>query len=238
MLIAARLQSSILPNSPPDIPGISLDARMLPARGIGGDFFDWFRLPDGRLTCVIADVSGKGVPAAFYMGITRTILRAASLVENPRVDRILAKVNTILSAENDELMFVSLFLAIIDPKSGGVEWANAGHPSALLFGGEDVALLAPSGPILGIDPQADFHRRTLALDRGNRLFMYTDGISEARSPSGQVFGDDRIADLCGRLAHEDAKTLNDIIIAEIMKFSDQIDQADDITCLCLDWRRS
>jgi len=236
MAIAAGLQTAMLPTGPPNLAGVDVAARVQAAHAVGGDFFDWFVLPDGRLACLVADVSGKGVPAALFMAIARTALRSACLVEHGSVGRIITNVNRALSIENPQSMFVSLFVAVLDVKDGHVEWANAGHPSALLWNGRRVSQLTPTGPILGVDLGAQFESRTLVLDRGNRLFMYTDGISEAQTSAGELFGEDRIIALCEGLADRDPRSLIDAVVTTVRQFSETAEIADDITCLCLDWQ--
>ena len=238
MAIAGRLQRSMLPSEPPLLPGVRVDARMLPARIVGGDFYDWFLLPGGQFAFAVADVSGKGVPAAFLAGVTRTALRAAALGSEPSPDRILGRVNAILAEGNDELMFVSLFLGILDAREGCLEWANAGHPAALQLNSSGVAAMAATGPVLGIQPGARFTSERQTLTPGDRLFLYTDGISDALDEDGRFFGSERVEALALRLRDRDAASANDDLIAELLRFAGRAEQADDITCLTLDWRES
>jgi sigma-B regulation protein RsbU (phosphoserine phosphatase) len=238
MVIAAGLQTAMLPTAPPKLAGVDLAARVHAAHAVGGDFFDWFVLPDGRLACLVADVSGKGVPAALFMAIARTALRSACLVEHGSVGRIITNVNRTLSVENPQIMFVSLLVAVLDVRDGRLEWANAGHPSGLLWNEKEISQLTPTGPILGVDLEAKFESQELVLERGSRLFMYTDGISEAKTPAGELFGEERVIALCEDLADRPPNFLVDAVVTTVGRFSETVEIADDVTCLCLDWRRS
>jgi sigma-B regulation protein RsbU (phosphoserine phosphatase) len=234
MGIAARLQAAMLPKRFPSSPRVAIDARMLPARAVGGDFFDAFRLADDRLVVAVADVSGKGVPAAFLMGVARTALRAECRAEGARPDRILARINALLSEDNDQQMFVSLFLAILDECAGTLDWANAGHPAGLYISQGAVTLLQQAGPVLGINQDAGFSAASLSFRPTDRLFLYTDGISEALNERGDFFGEERVTTVLAGLGDHGPDAANDAVIAAVQAFSGGATQADDITCLCLD----
>jgi len=236
--IAARLQTSLVPRAAPTIDGVRIAARMVPARDVGGDFYDWFELADGRLACVVADVSGKGIGAAVFMGIVRTALRAVALSQPDSPACILDRLNRILCRDNEQLMFVSLIIVILDPAAGQLEWANAGHPPGLLLRGTDILPLPASGPVLGIAADAQFADQRAALTFGTRLFLYTDGLSEARDPTGGLLGEAAMASLCAELADKDAEAANQFILDAIRRFTSDAALSDDLACLCMDWRRA
>ncbi len=232
--IARTLQSSMLPASPPATDGVAVVGLMRAAEEVGGDFYDFFRLADGRLAVAIADVSGKGVPAAIFMAVTRTLLRATAALE-PEPAQCLARVNAALAEANEQLLFVTMVYGVLDPATGRFAYANAGHnPPALVpaAGGGPPRLLDPLGDLcLGVLPDLDFREAVLLLDPGDRLFLYTDGITEGMRVDGEVFGTDRLADAleAGRGLGVEAHAV--AVIRAVDAFEDGASQSDDRTCV-------
>ncbi|WP_129781728.1 PP2C family protein-serine/threonine phosphatase [Peristeroidobacter soli] len=232
--IARRMQLSVLPRQFPQRSDVSLASFILPAKEVGGDFYDYFPLDGGRIGVVVADVSGKGVPAAFFMAICRTLLKmSARFVDSPA--ETLARVNSSLVSENEEMMFVTLFYGILDPATGHFIYATGGHNPPVLRAGNELRMLdCRGGMALGIAEQATILEGELDLAPGNVLFLYTDGITEAQNVDGALFGD---AALLDTLASIDPDAPADAYPAEVVKAVQQYmtgaPQADDITCVTL-----
>jgi sigma-B regulation protein RsbU (phosphoserine phosphatase) len=233
--IASRMQLSILPRGFARRDDVDVASLILPAREVGGDFYDWFMIDQERLGVVIADVSGKGVPAAFFMAIARTLLKvSARFLASPA--QTLARTNQLLAAENDEMMFVTLFYAVLDLRTGRLSYASGGHNRpALRRAAGDVSLLpSPGGMALGVEPQACFVDGEVELAPGDVLFLYTDGITEARDPQDALFGDDALlAALAALPADAPAQAYPTHVAAAVEAFAQDAPQADDITCVAL-----
>jgi sigma-B regulation protein RsbU (phosphoserine phosphatase) len=232
--IARRMQLSVLPRFFPQRPDVSIASFILPAKEVGGDFYDYFLLEDGRIGVVIADVSGKGVPAAFFMAICRTLLKvSARFVDSPGA--ALARVNDLLAAENEEMMFVTLFYGVLDPASGHFVYANGGHnPPALRSAGEVTLLRQPGGMALAVAEDVKFAEASLALRPGDVLFLYTDGITEARGAGDVLFGEQALlAALAGIPLNAPADAYATRVVNAVQTFAGCEPQADDITCVTL-----
>lgn len=232
--IARRMQLSVLPRHFPERADVSLASFILPAREVGGDFYDYFLLEDGRIGVVIADVSGKGVPAAFFMAICRTLLKAsARFLGSPAAT--LARVNTLLAAQNEEMMFVTLFYGILEPDSGRFVYANGGHNVPALLSGGSVRRLPPTqGMALAVDPDARFTESHFTLQAGDVLFLYTDGITDAQSPDGAMFGEPALrATLADTAPDARADACQAQVVGAVEQFMRGAAQADDITCVTL-----
>jgi len=235
--IAREIQMNILPRSSEQGPGhrgYELDARIEPAREVGGDFYDFFPVDEQRLCFVVADVSGKGVPAALFMAMSMTLLKAAAR-EGAPPEEVLAKVNDELSRDNDVNMFVTVFCGILDTSTGEVMFVNAGHnpPLHMRPSGEASYLKTVNGLALGVMEGAPYRRETLSLAPGEALFIYTDGVTEAMNPAEELFGDDRlqseIASLAGLRPHE----VTGAIMEKVAGFAAGAPQSDDITVMFL-----
>jgi serine phosphatase RsbU (regulator of sigma subunit) len=236
-LDAARaLQSAILPASFPADPGCDGAARMRPATTMAGDFYDFIELPDGRIGLVMADVSGKGVPAAFFMAVSRTNLRELA-AHHGDPGACLAHTNDLLCTQNPMDQFVTVFYGIFDPSTGGFDYANAGHNRPLLRrrDGSVESLAGPGGLMLGVKPGARFANHTMRLQNGDRLILYTDGVTEAFNGAEEPYGERR---LIGEIAdHGDgtAGALVEKICRSVDTFSGSAPQSDDITLAVLVW---
>lgn len=231
--IARRMQQAILPRAAPPVPQVMLDATMIPAREVGGDFYDWFMLDQDRLALVVADVSGKGVPAAFFMAVTRTLLRStAAFVSHPA--QVLARLNDELAADNDEALFVTLFYAVLDVRTGQLDSVNAGHNPPLLRRADGRVQALPQGrnPVLAAWPGLQFQADRSWLAPGDGLLLYTDGITEAQDSGGALFGQ---AALVGALADAGPQPVQPLVAA-VRRFESGAPQFDDITCVWLRYR--
>jgi len=232
--IARRMQLSVLPRQFPPREDVSLASFILPAKEVGGDFYDYFVLDDGRIGVVVADVSGKGVPAAFFMAICRTLLKvSARFVDSPA--ETLTRVNSLLVSENEEMMFVTLFYGVLDPATGRFVYATGGHNPPVLRAGNEVRMLnSLGGMALAVSEQATIVEGELQLEPGNVLFLYTDGITEAQNPAGELFGDAALLEAIARMEPDaPADAYPTEVVKNVQRYMDGAPQADDITCLTL-----
>jgi sigma-B regulation protein RsbU (phosphoserine phosphatase) len=233
--IANEIQLGIVPRVSAEFaerPDLDLCAVLQPARQVGGDLYDFFCIDHEHLCLVIGDVSGKGVPAALLMAETHALVRmAAKTCVAP--DRILAQINAELARDNEACMFVTLFCAVMDTRTGNVVWANGGHnPPLLLRPGRDAAFLdGPTGPALGILQDATFASKRLELQPGDALVMYTDGITEAFNNRDELFSDERLQALISAHPYTRSRALVERIVQAVNDFAGETPQSDDITLL-------
>ena len=232
--IAARVQLSLLPESPPASGAAEMAGFMKPAKEVGGDFYDFFRLDQHRLGLVVADVSGKGVPAALFMVMARTLMRATMRhVEDPA--HVLATVNDLLVQNNTEQLFVTVFYGVLDERTGRFAYANGGHEPPILVDGHGVRPLeTTSGVALGMFGGLDYGGALIDLEPGARLLLFTDGVTEAFNAEEEAFGDKRLVDFARRLP-EVQKPAGDLeaMVATVEGFVGEAPQFDDITCVVL-----
>jgi len=238
--VARRIQESLLPRrfpAFPDHPEFSLYALNVPARHVAGDFFDYTLLENRYLYVTIADVSGKGVPAALLMAVSRTVLRDELAVSRDPA-HILARANAVLSEDNPNSMFVTLFLGIYDTRTGVLEYANAGHPSPLLLtpdGSVRVFDGKPS-PLVGLLPDAAYETRRGRLEPGERLLLYTDGVTEARRGEGEFLEEEGLIRIVTGREGTSLEELCDTIVREVERFEEG-KKSDDVTILAVERQR-
>lgn len=236
LAVAGEIQKAILPCRFPPFPEIkSLDiyASMTPAKEIGGDFYDFFRLDDDRIGLVIADVSGKGVPAALFMAVSNTLLRSISMTKDNSQDCI-DELNRLLCRVNVNSMFVTVFYGILNHRTGELDYTNGGHNPAYILRGKNGELERLGRfPNLVVGGFEDFSYKSESaqLNPGDSLFLYTDGITEAFDAKEQPFGDERLEDSLVELYHDDAKTIIEGVYADLGDFIGDTTQSDDITML-------
>lgn len=240
--IARDIQMNILPTGYPPLPPrdrYDLRALIAPAKEVGGDFYDFFPVDENRLCFVIADVSGKGVPAALFMAVSMTLLKATARRGLPP-EEILARVNDELSRDNRVNMFVTVFCGILDTVTGEVVYANAGHNHPLLMGkpGEARYLKTVNGLALGVMEDAPYRREAMRLEPGDSLFLYTDGVTEAMNPAEELFGDDRLRGELEALAGEDPDSVTTGIMTRVKEFASGAPQSDDITIMMIHYNGS
>lgn len=238
-LAAARdIQEGLLPKTfPPfpDRPEINLHARLVPAKEVGGDLFDFYFAEGRHFYFVVGDVSGKGVPAALFMAITRTLLKT-SAEKGLTPAEMLAEVNDMLARDNPNTMFVTLFCGRIDLAAGQLEYCNAGHnPPLLLRRGATApeALSTVCGPALGVMEDMPYRAMSLDLRAGDELLVYTDGVTEAHNPDKALYGDDRLLRVSAGGMAADPKRFVDRLFDDIDDFVAGADQSDDITVFAL-----
>jgi phosphoserine phosphatase RsbU/P len=235
MRTARDIQSAMLPDGGPcaPLPGLALAAAMVPARQVGGDFYDYFALDDRRLAIAVGDVSGKGVPAALFMAIAKTVLRTVARAGGGAAD-ILASANAALATDNAEAMFVTVGLAIVDARTGEADIASAGHEEIyLVTAAGQVEKIAPMGPALALFEGAAFRARQARLGPGDWIVIATDGVTEAFSATGEVFGNDRLEARIAALADGDPAGMIAGVSATIADFATGTPQSDDLTGLAL-----
>ncbi len=235
--IAANMQLSILPQRFPDLPMLDLAAYMHPAKEVGGDFYDVFEVRDGVLGMVVADVSGKGIPAAFFMLISRTMLRTVAVAgEGPA--KTLFRLNNQLSAENEQMMFVTVFYAEIALATGVVTYCSGGHnlPVVVRAGGRVETVERTAGIALATFPDIPFGEKVLTLAHGDTLFLYTDGVTEAFAANGDMFGETRLTAVFAETPPVSADAALQRVMATLSAFTVGAEQSDDITAMAARWR--
>ncbi len=235
--IASDIQMSILPRIFPAFPDrkeFDLYAVIEPAKEVGGDFYDFFQIDDTHLCFIIADVSGKGVPAALYMAVTKTLIMSIAK-EGITADRILVKVNDELSRDNDVNMFVTIFCGILDTSTGEVCYANGGHNPPLLIRKDGaISFLGETGGlVIGAFEGMPYTLEKLMLGPGDTLFMYTDGVTEAMNEKEEQFSDERLERELASLNVVDIQELIGGIMEKIVFFTGGAPQSDDITMLAV-----
>jgi len=235
--VARRIQQATLPTEVPELEGWEISPFYRPAREVGGDFYDFLELVDGRLGLVVGDATGKGVPAALVMSITCGMLEAVSQGLNPSSPgKVLTQVNEALSARIPPNMFVTCFYAILDPDSGHLSYANAGHDLPYLRRSGDAEELRARGMPLGLMPGMTYEESETILEAGEIAFFYSDGLVEAHDPKGEMFGFPRLRALVAEHGGEEG-SLGDFLLEELYSFvGEGWEQEDDITLLTL--RRS
>jgi serine phosphatase RsbU (regulator of sigma subunit) len=229
--IAQIIQQQFLPKAVPDLPSWHVAAFYRPARTVGGDFYDFITLPDGRVMFVVGDVTDKGVPAALVMASTHALLRGAA----PRLispGAVLAHVNDLLCADIPAHMFVTCLALVLDPASGSIVFANAGHDVPYVRTAGGVTELRARGMPLGLMPGMDYEEKTFQFQPGDCALLHSDGLAEAHNPDREMFGFPRVSELAGR--GPSGEELIDLCLTELAAFTGpDAEQEDDITLVCL-----
>jgi serine phosphatase RsbU (regulator of sigma subunit) len=235
--VARLIQQTLLPKGVPDLPGYQLAAYYQPAREVGGDFYDFLELDDGRLGLVVGDVTDKGVPAALVMATTRTMLRAsAQRLDSP--GEVLKRVNDVMVPDIPPNMFVTCLYAILDPATGRLHYANAGHDLPYrrrsTGGAGGAEELRATGMPLGLLPGMGYEEKEIVLERGESVLFYSDGLVEAHDPQREMFGFPRLQGLVG--AHRSGgQELVNFLLSELARFTGEgWEQEDDITLVTLE----
>jgi sigma-B regulation protein RsbU (phosphoserine phosphatase) len=242
--IARQIQMSLLPRGPVDIRGLAVAALCVPAREVGGDYYDFFPLGAERLGVLIADVSGKGTSAALYMAELKGLMLSLSQIHHsPR--QLLIEVNRIISENLDSRSFITMTYAIIDLAEGTMVYARAGHTPMIYVSGTDAPargskVLTPSGMVLGLRiPGASekfsdlLEEERLSLHPGDVIVLYTDGITEAMNAESDLFGESRLSRIVEEHGHLESGELRERILREIEAFVGAADQHDDMTMILM-----
>ncbi len=232
--LARGIQQSFLPEAPPKVAGFDLAALNTPALEVGGDFFDYIPVALDQWGLVIADVSGKGFPAALFMALSRTMLRA-NTVGNPTVSQTITRANNMIAEEGRANMFVTLFYGVLDPKRKTLTYVNAGHnpPFVTDRKGGDIVMLAAKGIALGVMSDMEFEEKQVALHEGDILLLYTDGVTEAVNRHGELFGQDRLAKLVEENQDRPAQEIIKIIEQAVIAYAEGLPQFDDLTLMAV-----
>ena len=232
--VATQVQMSILPRDHARSETHEIQGMMIPAREIGGDFYNFFGLDDALIGLIIADVSGKGIPAALFTMVTQTLLKgAARNFASPA--RCLSEVNELLAEDNETCVFVTVFYGILDLRDGTFRYCNGGHnPPRLIRGDSRVEALPTTGNVvLGVFPGHDYVDGESRLAPGDALFLYTDGITEAQNARNEEFGEDRLDEKLSSLNQAAAREVVDGVVDAVHLFAEDTPQSDDITCIAL-----
>ena len=233
--VARSIQQAALPKEVPTLEGWQITPYYQPAREVGGDFYDFLELDDGRLGLVAGDATGKGVPAALVMASTRSMLRAvAHALGSSSPGEVLERVNDSLVTDIPPNMFVTCFYAILDPRSATLRYANAGHDLPYLRHRNGVAEeLRARGMPLGLMPTMSYEEKEIELNAGEAAFFYSDGLVEAHDPKGEMFGFPRLQALVAE--HGEERSLGEFLLEQLYSFTGEgWEQEDDITLLTLE----
>jgi serine phosphatase RsbU (regulator of sigma subunit) len=232
--VARGIQQASLPKEVPTLEGWRISPFYQPAREVGGDFYDFHLLSEGRLGLVVGDATGKGVPAALVMSTTLGMLQlAARVLDSPSPGEVLAQVNESLLARKPQNMFVTCFYAILDPESATLRYANAGHdPPYLRRSNDSAEELRARGMPLGLLAEMEYEEQGVSLGEGESVLLYSDGLVEAHDTNGQMFGFPRLRALVAE--HGEKGSLADFLMEELYSFvGEGWEQEDDITLLTL-----
>ena len=234
--VARSIQQASLPKEVPKLEGWQISPFYQPAREVGGDFYDFHLLSEGRLGVVVGDATGKGVPAALVMSTTCGMLQlAAQALESSSPGEVLERVNETLLVRIPPNMFVTCFYAILDPKSANLRYANAGHDLPYLWHSGECEELRARGMPLGLRPGMSYEEKEIVLDAGQSVLFYSDGLVEAHDPKGEMFGFPRLQALVAK--HGEERSVGDFLLEELYSFVGKgWEQENDITLLTL--RRS
>ncbi|MCL6612829.1 MAG: SpoIIE family protein phosphatase [Peptococcaceae bacterium] len=238
--VAREIQLGIVPKIFPPFPNrteFDLHAVLEPAREVGGDLYDFFLLNEDTLCFLVGDVSGKGVPASLFMAVTKTLLKARAH-EEQTPEGILGGVNNELCAENESNMFVTVFLGLLHIPTGRVTCSNAGHNSPFILRKDGSLEKLPKmrGIALGVMDSFIFASHSFTMQNGDTILLYTDGINEAMNPEGELFGEERLAEVIRNHSHAGAAGLTNGLINAVRAFAGRAEQSDDITVLALRYK--
>ncbi len=238
--IAAGIQKSMLPKDFKifeKYKEFSVYADMVPAKEVGGDFYDVFLADENHLAMVIADVSGKGVPAAMFMAVTRTLIRN-SMIVGSAVDKTFTKVNAFLCSDNKEEMFVTAWLGILNLETGNLVYVNAGHnPPLICSNGKFEYMKMKPGFVLAAMDNYQYKQYELQFEPGDKIVLYTDGVTEATDINGSLYGNKRFVDLLNENKNKSPKELIDEIYTDVNEYQKNVEQADDITVLAVEFNK-
>ncbi len=232
--MAHDIQQSFLPDAIPDLPGFELAAQNIPAKEVGGDFYDFIPISEGKIGLTIADVSGKGVPAALFMALSRTIVRAKA-TRSSGVREVIRDANSLITADAKSGMFVTLFYAVLDLSERTLTYVSAGHNPPVIFKAKTRTLmrLDAKGIALGAIEDIELEERKIILDGGDTVVFYTDGVTEAINKSMEQFGEERLITTIKTNHELSANDMIEKIKGEVLAFCGDEPQFDDITLMVL-----
>ena len=234
--VATVIQQSLLPritDSNPGRPEIALSASMTAAKEVGGDFYDFFPLGDDRLVVIIADVSGKGVPAALFMATAKLVLQS-SIRDNPDLETAVKAANDELCAGNQAGMFVTAWIGVMELRSGRLDYVCAGHnPPVLITAAGADYVRCRSCLVLGAFEGTTYRKESMTLNPGDRILLYTDGVTEAQNGKQELYGEDRLRSCLSSLEEAGSDDVIQGLLTDVSSFVGNAAQADDLTMLCL-----
>jgi sigma-B regulation protein RsbU (phosphoserine phosphatase) len=235
--VGRDIQNSMLPKTVPVRSEMALCASMEAAREVGGDFYDYFMLGDDTLCFCVADVSGKGVPSALFMAMTKMLIKSRS-ADDKKPSKIITRVNADLAEDNPECMFVTTFLGLLDLRSGKVTYTNAGHNLPLIkrANGAVEELPGMHGPIIAIQQGREYGESSIDLQPGDVLLVFTDGVTEAMDVQEQLYSDSRLRDTLETLRDATADSVLHAVRESVEEFARGAEQADDITMIALEYK--
>jgi hypothetical protein len=236
LVLAGRLQASLLPETPPQFAGWQFDATWRPARETAGDFYDFITLPGGRIGFLVADVVDKGMGAALFMALSRTLIRTFAAEHPGQPGRVLQAVNQRMLIDADIGHFVTVFYAALDPLSGRLVYCNAGHNPPFLYNSlhrSATRELAKTGPALGVMTEGDWQTQEIQLVPGDVMLLYTDGVVDALNHHHQSFGEARMLETVQELVNPSAPDIVDALVSAVRAFIGNAQQYDDITILAV-----
>lgn len=234
--LAWQVQAGFLPDALPEIPGWQLAATLQPSRETSGDFYDLILLPNGQLGILIADVVDKGMGAALFMVLSRTLIRTYAVQPHTRPDSVLRTANRRILMDINTEQFVTAFYGILDPSTGELTYGNAGHdPPYLLSAQNDGAVqtLRRTGPPLGILEDMTWEQKTVRLAPGDTLLLYTDGVTDAEDATGTFFGRDRLLEVAQINLGRSAQEMQAALLTEVHEFVGEAPQFDDIALVVI-----
>lgn len=234
LTLAGRVQASLLPDLPPEVPGWQISATWKPARETSGDFYDFVPLTNGRIGIVIADVVDKGMGAALLMALTRTLIRTYAPEFPNHPEHLLSVTNQRILTDIDAGLFVTLFYGVLDPSTGTLIFSNAGHPPPYLFTPSEnptTIALPGSGMPLGVSDETEWHPGSIEISPGSVLLLYTDGVLDTQNQRGEFLGEQGMLEIIQPHLGESAQTVQDTLLSGVYSFSGAEPQTDDITLM-------
>ena len=237
--VATVIQNSLLPELTADYPGraeVEVRGSMQPAKEVGGDFYDVFFLDKDRLAFLIGDVSGKGIPAALFMANSKITLQNC-IRDIPALGEAVAAANNALCARNEADMFITLWVGVLDLQSGEITYVNAGHnPPVTVLSGEVSYLTKKSGLVLAGMEEVPYREHTLTLQKGDMVYLYTDGVTEAENAAKELYGEERLLRCFEQIKNSAPEKVIETIKQSVEVFVNGADQFDDMTMLCFKWK--
>ncbi|TXG34835.1 SpoIIE family protein phosphatase [Seonamhaeicola maritimus] len=237
--VAKDIQMSMLPLIFPAFPQrkeIDVFAKLIPAREVGGDFYDFHFLDENHIYFVVADVSGKGVPAALMMAVTKTLLKSRAGNDKSTAS-ILTHVNNEIAKDNDAYMFITVFMAILNTSTGELVYSNAGHnPSFIIGKNRNIKKLSDlHGPVIGAMEDMTYGETSVFIEKEDLILMYTDGVTEAQNKKEELYSDERFLELIKEGSYESSKGLTELIVESVTEFEKGTEQFDDITVMTMQY---
>lgn len=236
--IARNIQNAVLPKEFPSTNNGELYALMQPAKEVGGDFYDYFYIDETHLAITIADVSGKGVPGALLMMKAAALVKSLATSLKSDTANIITRCNIALCNNNEANMFVTCWLGILNIENGELRYTNAGHNAPLIYHEGNIKFLQGThGLVLGALEESKYHENVIQLSKGDKIVLYTDGVTEAHNKENELFGEDRLVDFAKKHINQSSKNFISNLREELTKFSEGKDQFDDITMLMFEYRK-